>query len=90
MIVRCASGISTAELLTDDGQHAAGLGRPGVTLVLGLIIKHRLVDDENPLSSFSADLVLLAFPDLTAVLEPANLQQNITVSETPESSTHVI
>ena len=61
--------------LTDDGQHARGFGCSGVTLVLSLIVEHGLVYDEDPLDALRDDLVLLSFPDLTAVLKPANLQQ---------------
>lgn len=59
--------------LTNDSEHARGLGGSGVTFVLSLIVEHRLVDDENPLDSLSDDLVLLSFSDLAAVLEPTNL-----------------
>lgn len=66
--------------LTNDGEHAGGLGGSGVAFVLGLIVERRLVDDEDPLDALSDDLVLLSFPYLTAVLEPTNLQQNTRVS----------
>lgn len=67
--------------LTDDSEHAGGLGGPGVTFVLCLIVEHRLVDDEGPLDSLRDDLVLLSFSDLAAVLEPANLHDNIRVRQ---------
>lgn len=61
--------------LTDDGEHARGLGGSRITFVLGLVIKHRLVNDKDSLDSLGDDLVLLSFPDLTTVLEPANLEK---------------
>lgn len=66
---------------TDDSEHAEGLGGPGITFVLSLIIKHRLVDDEGPLDSIGNDFILLSFPDLDSVLEPENLQDDIRFSE---------
>lgn len=60
-------------LLTDDSEHAGGLGGSGITFILGFIVEHGLVDDEDPLDSLSDDLVLLSFPDLAAILEPTNL-----------------
>lgn len=69
-----AKGIKRYVSLTNNCQHAGGLGGPGVTFVLGLIVKHWLVDDEDSLDSLSNNLVLLSFPDLAAVLEPANLK----------------
>lgn len=62
-----------AATLTDDGQHARRLGGPGITLVLGLVVKHRLVDDEDVLAALGDDFIFLPFPDLTAVSEPADL-----------------
>lgn len=60
-------------ILTNDSEHAGGLGGSGITFVLSLIVEHRLVDDEDPLDSLSDNLVLLSFPDLAAILEPTNL-----------------
>jgi len=64
--------------LTDDREHAGGLGGSGVTFVLGLVVKHRLVHDEGPLDPLSEDLVLLSFPDLVSVFEPADLSKRKT------------
>lgn len=60
--------------LTDDSEHARGLGGLGVTFVLSLIVKHRLVDDEDVLASLSDDLIFLSLPDFTSIFKPADLQ----------------
>lgn len=60
-------------VLTDDSEHAGGLGGLGVTFVLSLIVKHRLVDDEEVLAAFSDDFVLFPLPDFISILKPADL-----------------
>ena len=58
---------------TDDSEHPGGLGGLGVTFVLGLIVKHRLVDYEAVMASFSDDFVLFALPDFISIPKPADL-----------------
>lgn len=60
--------------LTHDSEHAGGLGGLGVTFVFSLIVKHRLVDDEDVLASLSDDLIFLPLPDFTSIFKPADLQ----------------
>lgn len=67
--------VKSRAILTNDGEHARGLGGPGITFVLSFIIKHRLVHDEDPLDSLSNDLIFLSFSDLAAILEPTHLVQ---------------
>lgn len=61
--------------LTDDCEDAGGFSGSGVALVLGLVVKDRLMDDEDPLDALGDYLIFLTFPDLTAVPEPFNLKE---------------
>lgn len=60
-------------VLTDDSEHAGGFGSLRLTFVFGLIVKHRLVDDEDVLSALSDNFVLLPLSDFTSILKPADL-----------------
>lgn len=62
-----------AGALTNDSEHARRLGGSGIAFVLGLIVKHGLVDDEDVLAALGNDFIFLPFPDLTAISEPADL-----------------
>lgn len=63
-------------LATDDGEQARGLGGPGITFVLSLIVEPALMNDQGPPDSAGGDFILLSLPDLTAILKPANLPED--------------
>lgn len=65
-----------AVLATDDGEQAAGLGGPGITFVLCLIIEPALMNDQGPTNASGSDFILLSLPDLAAILKPANLHKD--------------
>lgn len=62
-------------ILTDDSEHAGGLGGLSVTFVFSLIVKHRLVDDEDVLATLCDNFVLLPLSDFTSILKPADLRE---------------
>lgn len=68
-----------ARILTNDREHPRRLGSFSITLVLCLIVKHGLVDDEDVLATLSNDFILLAFPDFTSVSEPADLWKQMKI-----------
>lgn len=67
---------SPTAILTDDSEHAGGLGGFGVAFILGLVVKHGLVDDEDVLAALGDNFVLLPLSDFTSILKPADLQDS--------------
>lgn len=61
-------------VLTDNREHPGGLAGLCVTFIFSLVVKHRLVDDEDVLATLSNNLVLFTLSDFTSVLEPADLR----------------
>lgn len=70
------SGEAETANLTDNSEHAGGLGGLSVTFVFSLIVKYRLVDDEDVLATLSDDFVFLPLSDFTSILKPADLQES--------------
>lgn len=60
-------------ILTNDSEHAGGFGGLSVTFVFSLIVKHRLVDDEDVLATLSNNFILLPLSNFTSILKPADL-----------------
>lgn len=69
------SDVITA-ILTNNSEHARGLGGPSITFVFSFIVKHRLVDDEDVLATLSDNFVLLPLSDFTSILKPADLRES--------------
>lgn len=60
-------------ILTNDSEHARGLWGLCITFVFSLIVKHRLVDDEDVLATLCDNFVFLSLSDFISVLKPADL-----------------
>lgn len=72
-----------ATVLTDDSEHARRLGGFGIAFILSLIVKHRLVDNEDMVATLGNNFIFLPFPDLTSISEPANLWKSRREGESP-------
>lgn len=61
-------------ILTDNGQHAGGFGGLCVTFVFSLIVKHRLVNEEDVLAALGNNFIFLPLSDFTSIFKPVNLK----------------